>query len=99
MVRVPNPGTQLDISEVILIQNLQAGNYQSETPAGTIDGANTSFTLAAAPSPASSLFLFANGSRLAAAGVDFTLTGAAISFNFPPQPGTILAAYYLRDTP
>jgi len=36
-----------------------AGTFvDSETPAGTINGVNAVFTLAVAPSPASSLFLF-----------------------------------------
>lgn len=97
MVRVP-AGGQLDSAEVILIQNLQAGNYQSETPAGTVNGVNVTFTLAAAPSPASSLFFFLNGVRLKAGGGDFTLASATVTMNFAPQTGDVLAAYYLRDS-
>lgn len=105
MVRVPDVAGGLDPSEVILIQNLQAGNYQSETPSGTINGVNVTFTLSAAPSPASSLFLFLNGSRLAPGGADFTLSGSTITFTFAPGTGVPeedalvkMAAYYLRDT-
>lgn len=95
---------QLASDEVILIQNLQAGNYQSETPGGTINGVNIAFTLSIAPSPASSLFLFLNGARLHAGGADFTLAGLNITMTYPPGVGdpaedanVRLVAYYLRD--
>ena len=106
MVRVPEltGGSQLTAEEVILIQNLQSGNFQDETPGGVINGVNQVFTLAAAPSPAESLVLFLNGSRLQV-GVDYTLSGTTITFTFAPGVGDpaqdatyILRAYYLRDT-
>ncbi len=90
-------GSQLATDEVILIQNLQNGSYQGETPTGAINGVNTAFTLSAAPSPASSLFLFLDGQRLDPGGVDFTLAGANITMTFAPQTDSKLRAYYLRD--
>jgi len=66
-----------------------------EIPAGAVDGANVSFTIANAPSPASSLLLFRNG-LLQRANFDFTLSGATITFvsGAVPQAGdTILASY------
>jgi uncharacterized protein YoxC len=67
----------------------------AQTPSGTLDGTNVNFTLANAPSPAGSLELYRNG-VLQTAGVDFTLSGSAITFasNSVPQPTDILEAYY-----
>jgi hypothetical protein len=65
-----------------------------ETPGGTIDGTNTAFTLANAPSPASSLNLFLNGLRLTAGGVDYTLAGTAITMVSAPNPGDVFVANY-----
>jgi hypothetical protein len=67
----------------------------SETPAGTIDGVNTAFSLANPPAPASSLILFRNGLALAP-GVDYSLNGSAITFtgvNFPRGGDTLRASY------
>ena len=66
-----------------------------ETPGGTINGTNVTFTLASAPNPAASLRLFRNG-LLVAPGVEYTLTGSSITFTTArtPQSGDSLAAYY-----
>jgi hypothetical protein len=70
-----------------------------ETPGGTIDGSNTAFTLANAPSPAASLILVrasgaGGGAVLTAGGVDFTLSGANITMANPPAVGDTLLAWY-----
>jgi len=66
-----------------------------ETPAGTIDGINTTFTLAFSPSPASSLTLFRNG-LLIEPGLDYALTTNTITFatGLVPVPGDILQGSY-----
>jgi len=70
------------------------GFIDAETPAGTINGVNGSFTLAQAPSPASSLDLYRNGIRLES-GVDYTLSGNAIAFgSVVPQIGDLLLCSY-----
>lgn len=60
-----------------------------------MDGVNTSFTLANAPSPVSSLYLYRNG-LLLEAGTDYTLSGSGIQFvsAATPQPGDSLLASY-----
>jgi hypothetical protein len=70
----------------------------AETPGGTIDGVNTTFTLANTPL-GSSLMLFRNGLNTAA-NLDYTLTGSSIQFaaGALPQPGDILTASYRVDT-
>jgi len=67
----------------------------AELPAGAMDGVNTSFTLANAPSPAASLDLYRNG-LLLEAGADYSLSGSAITFvsAATPQPGDSLLANY-----
>jgi hypothetical protein len=67
----------------------------AEVPAGTINGTNTQFTLAATPVPTSSLAVWRNGLFLKS-GMDFTVSGNAITFvgNSTPLIGdTILASY------
>jgi hypothetical protein len=66
-----------------------------ETPTGTIDGTNTTFTLSNTPAPSASLLLFRNG-LLQKAGVDYTLAGATVTFlvGSAPQPGDSVVASY-----
>jgi len=72
-----------------------------DSPAGIVDGSNTSFTLSAVPNPASSLAVYRNG-MLQKLVQDYTLTGAStIQFVAAdaPQPGdTLLASYRLTGT-
>ncbi|HEV8041872.1 MAG TPA: hypothetical protein VGP62_23540 [Bryobacteraceae bacterium] len=70
------------------------GFIDAETPSGTINGVNGSFTLVQAPSPASSLDLYRNGIRLES-GVDYALSGNAITFgSVVPQIGDVLLCSY-----
>lgn len=67
----------------------------AEVPGGLVNGVNAAFTLAAAPSPATSLQLTRNGLTLTA-GIDYTLSGLAITFltGAIPQTGDGLIAWY-----
>lgn len=71
------------------------GFVDSETPAGFVDGANATFTLANPPTPASSFSVHRNG-ILQKTGIDFTLTGNTIQFlaGAVPQTGDILLSSY-----
>lgn len=64
-----------------------------ETPSGTIDGINVTFTLAHTPT-AGTVRLFLNGARQQAGGGDYTISGATITFNSAPPTGSILLADY-----
>jgi hypothetical protein len=66
----------------------------NETPGGTIDGTNVTFTLANPPSPANSLKLFLNQGQLVY-GVDYTVSTSTITLvNAIPNTGdTIIADY------
>lgn len=69
----------------------------AEVPGGTIDGMNSTFTLAYTPL-GSSLALFLNGLYLTA-NSDYTLNGQTVQFMGPvPQPGDTLIANYRVDT-
>lgn len=67
----------------------------AETPAGTVDGANAVFQLAAAPDPPASLAVYRNG-ILQKAVQDFTVTDRTLQFveAATPQPGDTLTATY-----
>lgn len=67
----------------------------NETPSGTINGINTTFTLVFTPNPAASLELFRNG-QLQQPGGDYNLSGNTIIFTdlTIPLPGDNLQAFY-----
>jgi len=66
----------------------------AETPSGTINGSNTSFTLAHTPSPAAGLQLYKNGQQLIAGGADYSLSSATITMTTAPTTGDVLIAFY-----
>lgn len=98
MARVPTGGDELTAAEETLIANLQAGTFNNVVPSGTVNGSNTTFTLAASPSPASSLDLRLNGAHQKSGGEDFTLTNNSIAFVVAPPTNSLLLASFLVDT-
>jgi hypothetical protein len=64
-----------------------------ETPSGTLNGSNTSYTLTYTPNPAASLTLWLNGVEQIAA-TDYTISGASISYTFPPKSSDLMVAEY-----
>lgn len=79
-------GSNITIAVVngIKVINASAGGGTSilETPTGTINGSNTSFTITQTPL-ANSLMLFFNG-QLLKENTDFTLSGTTITFTVAP---------------
>ncbi len=78
----------------------QPSFVDGDSPAGIVDGSNTSFTLSATPDPASSLAVYRNG-VLQKISQDYTLDSSTIHFvaAAAPQPGdTLLASYRLIGT-
>lgn len=65
----------------------------SESPSGSLNGTNTVFTLAAAPSPGSALILALNGVVLRP-GTDYTISGATITLTTAPASTNWLRAWY-----
>lgn len=76
------------------------GFADSEVPSGSINGANTVFTLVNTPSPVASLELYLNGLRLDL-NVDYALSGKTITFftGSTPQTGDLLLASYRFANP
>lgn len=68
----------------------------NETPTGTINGSNDTFTVANTPNPAGSLHLYKNGQLMIAGGADYTLATATITFaaGAIPKTGDVLTADY-----
>lgn len=67
---------------------------EDETPSGTINGSNSSFTLANTPITGS-LKLYLNGQRLkAGVGKDYTLSGTTITMAQAPETDSELVAEY-----
>jgi hypothetical protein len=63
------------------------------TPTGTLNGTNKVFTLPQAPNPAASLRLY-RGWQVLKPGVDFTLSGATITYTIAPPPTSTHLAFY-----
>jgi hypothetical protein len=75
---------------------LTADLVGEEIPSGTINGSNTSFSLANTPL-AGSLLLYQNGIRLrSGAGNDYTISGATITMITAPVTGDLLLATYFK---
>lgn len=76
---------------------LTASNFVAkETPAGTVDGVNMTFTLANAPI-AGTEHLYWNGMLLeSGAGNDYTISGATITMLFAVQTGEKLRCSYFK---
>jgi hypothetical protein len=66
----------------------------NEVPTGTINGSTTAFTLAHTPSPALSLACYNNGIEQRAAGADYTLATATITYGVAPPTGTTIVCSY-----
>ena len=82
------------------VNSLSAGSssavfVDAQTPSGTVNGTNTTFTLANTPAPTSSLEVYRNG-LLQTNGVDYTVAGTTITFLSVsiPQTGDLIETYY-----
>ena len=64
------------------------------TPTGTLNGTNKVFTLPQSPNPGASLRLYRGWQVLKPGGVDFTLSGATITYTIAPPPTATHLAFY-----
>jgi hypothetical protein len=82
------------------ISSTAAIAFAREAPAGTLDGANVTFTLTDAPAPPESLLLTLNGVEQSpgfgspATGADYSISGAAITFTVAPRADDWVMAEY-----
>jgi hypothetical protein len=92
---VPQPSDILAAFYRLSVSIPGVGFVDQEMPTGAINGLNTVFTLSQTPSPTTSLAVYLNG-LLLTNGVDYTLSGAVITFTtgLPPQSSDILSCSY-----
>lgn len=78
----------MDASEELVVQAITTGTYFhfNETPTGTVDGSNPTFTLSSTPNPATSIEVKLNGMVLTY-GTGYTLSGATLTMVNIPQVG------------
>ena len=92
---VPQAGDALLASYRLSVTITGVGFVDMETPGGTIDGANASFTLSQVPNPAGSLEVFRNGLRMTS-GLDYSSSNNTLTFSsgYVPQIGDVLLCSY-----
>lgn len=79
------------------VVNLQSADWLfSETPSGTVNGSNATFTLASAP-VASKVLVFRNGLlQIEGGGEDYTISGTTITFVVAPGVGSKMRVVYIK---
>lgn len=94
---IPQAADVLDASYRYGADNSGLTFADGETPGGTVNGSNITFTLAAPPNPPSSLRLYRNGLAMKP-GVDYNLSGSTVAFlaASTPQAGDVLLAFYRK---
>lgn len=96
-----NSGGTLGTTAVTYVQDtggtLSPSNFVTdETPSGTINGSNTTFTLANTPT-AGTVRVYLNGVRQkSGAGNDYTITSATITFTTAPVSGDVIIVDYMK---
>lgn len=91
---LPDEGSQLSSGELTWVTAEAAvGRFvHDETPTGAVNGVNTSYTLANAPT-VGTLVLYEGGRRLLLT-TDFTLSGSTITMTYAPPSGSSVRADY-----
>lgn len=96
---VPQPNDVLLASYRLSVTIPGVGFVDQETPTGAINGVNATYTLSHTPSPNTSLAVYRNGLRMSA-GVDYTLSGAVITFVtglVPQSSDTLICSYRIAQ--
>src|ERR1700722_1776805 len=95
----PQPSDVLSAFYRLSVTIPGVGFVDQQTPTGAINGVNGVFTLAQTPSPTASLAVYRNG-LLLTAGVDYTLSGAVITFMsglVPQSTDTLSCSYRIAE--
>ena len=89
---------ELTTDEELVIQAITDGTYfhYNETPTGSIDGSNVTFTLSASPNPAGSLEVFLNGIKLTLT-VNYSLFEATLTMVDSPLTGDELRVFFSKS--
>jgi hypothetical protein len=69
--------------------------FEQETPTGTVDGSNDTFTLSSTPHSNKSVSVFLNGLMLRQ-GIHYTVSGSTITFAGPPSLGQEVYVFYVK---
>ena len=70
--------------------------FEQESPAGLINGSNTTYNLSRTPVADKSVILMLDVVPLRqGGGLDYTISGKTITMNFAPPLGTIMYCFYL----
>lgn len=91
----PDAGTPVNPNDLVTLSAISGGvgTEAQEEPTGTVNGANTAFTLANTPVNNASVKLYLNGIFLRQ-GTDYTISGANITMTTAPATGQILDCVY-----
>jgi hypothetical protein len=89
--------TAITFQQIGIASGLTDSNFvDAEVPSGTINGSNTSFTLANTPT-SGTVKLYLNGQRLrSGSGNDYTISGTTITMGIAPVSGDYLEAEYRK---
>ncbi len=98
-----NAGGTLNTTDITWVQftgtgsGLASGDFVfNETPSGSVNGSNTSFSLANTP-VAGTVSVYRNGQlQLSGAGNDYTISGATITYEYAPVTGEIIRVSYIK---
>lgn len=69
--------------------------FTLETPTGSVNSSNTSFSIAQTPLENDAVLIFKNG-LLQRPTTDYSLSGTTITFVTAPATGSDLVVYYIR---
>lgn len=78
---------------IALLSDITGATPRAETPSGTVDSVNVTFTLASTPIADASVIVVLDG-LVQYNGTDFTMSGATITFSTAPVTGSSIFAYY-----
>lgn len=85
-----------DVSGVLPYANGGAGTPTQETPSGTVNGSNTTFTLAHTPASNANVLLYLDGLfQRQGGGNDYTISGTTITFVTAPATNQTIDADYV----
>jgi hypothetical protein len=92
---IPQPADALLASYRVSVTVAGVGFVDNETPTGSVDGVNPTFTLSQAPNPAASLVVYRNGIHLKAS-LDYNASTNSITFLTAsiPQTGDVVLCSY-----
>jgi hypothetical protein len=71
-------------------------DWKQETPSGTVNGTNPTFTLADVPSDPKWVMVYINGIKQKY-GSDYTVSGQTITMTTPPAVAQGIEASYLKE--